>query len=221
MLKNKYAHIKVRKMTRAFVFALVLAAVLAVSYSGFSKIRPTIERMAVLEATNTVLMAINGVVGDSVASSVTYGDIVTLSRDMSGSVTALEINMPLINRIRSDVEVRIMRSISSGPGSRFLASVGGFFKIPMRISSVNAVQSQLVGTFESVGANQTRHWIAIFISVDIEVAAPGIKTSAEVSTEVGLAETVIVGTMPERYSDIDRRAESIEEAVFNYFAIMP
>ena len=213
-----------------FIFVFLLTAVFAGLSSVSARLRPVLSQMAVLEATNTALLTVNGVISDSVMSSgVTYRDIVTLAKDLDGNVTALQVDMPFINRLRADIESRIVQSVSGGASSRFSIPLGSLFDVPLlsgtgpgvpvKIASVSSVQTQLVSTFEGAGINQTRHRVAIFITMTVEIRAPGAKTSAEISTEVGIAETVIVGTVPERYLNSGRTAGSLEEAVFNYFAI--
>ncbi|MEG1441994.1 MAG: sporulation protein YunB, partial [Oscillospiraceae bacterium] len=55
--------------------------------------------------------------------------------------------------------------------------------------------------FESVGINQTRHRIMVVVKVPISIAAPLKKISSEVVSEVPIAETVIVGDVPNTYMD--------------------
>ena len=49
------------------------------------------------------------------------------------------------------------------------------------------------------GVNQTKHQILIEASVKLSVLAPGSEVSIQVSSQVAVAEPVIVGTVPEGY----------------------
>ena len=66
-------------------------------------------------------------------------------------------------------------------------------RIPVRIISVAYANTEFKNAFSSTGINQTRHRIIIEANVTVGILIPGEKTSAEITTEITVAETVIVG----------------------------
>ena len=57
--------------------------------------------------------------------------------------------------------------------------------------------------FLSSGINQTRHRIYIEIKSDMSVVAPFTNETVEVITNVNVAETVLIGNVPETFYNIE------------------
>ncbi|MBQ3242755.1 MAG: sporulation protein YunB, partial [Oscillospiraceae bacterium] len=52
----------------------------------------------------------------------------------------------------------------------------------------------------SAGVNQTQHRIYLQLDVEIEAVIPGFSAKTSVQTQVELAQTVIVGEVPQFYA---------------------
>lgn len=53
--------------------------------------------------------------------------------------------------------------------------------------------------FEQAGINQTLHQVMLDVSVTVYLLIPGETLSTQVDSEICVAETVIVGQVPETY----------------------
>ena len=56
----------------------------------------------------------------------------------------------------------------------------------------------------TAGINQTKHQISLLVIVDIDVLVPWGTESAQVCTELLIADTVVVGQVPETYLNFDQ-----------------
>ncbi len=65
-----------------------------------------------------------------------------------------------------------------------------------------SVVTDLKSEFTSAGINQTKHQILMTVKGYQVLMAPGINTTVEVETTVAVAETVIVGQVPEFMADL-------------------
>ena len=74
--------------------------------------------------------------------------------------------------------------------------------IPIDISFSGSVVTDLKSEFTSAGINQTKHQILMTVKGYQVLMAPGINTTVEVETTVAVAETVIVGQVPEFMADL-------------------
>ena len=83
-------------------------------------------------------------------------------------------------------------------GSSLLAGRGPTVKVKMQ--SVGSTTASFRNTFSSAGINQTRHQILLDVTVSVSILLPGFRTSTKVSNEISVAETVIVGSVPENYT---------------------
>ena len=82
-------------------------------------------------------------------------------------------------------------------GTDFLADRGP--AVQLRIIPVSSVSSSITNEFVSGGINQTLHRIMMQLVVDISIVLPGYSTTTTVVSEFCIAETIIVGSVPESY----------------------
>ena len=64
------------------------------------------------------------------------------------------------------------------------------------------MNTQLISEFSEAGINQTLHRILLEVSVDVSAIIPGYTTSVDVTTNFVVAETVIVGSIPDSYTHV-------------------
>ena len=102
-------------------------------------------------------------------------------------------------------------------GNQFLNNRGPKIRIEMQVSS--AVYSKIASKFISAGINQTLHQITLSISSDIYFVMPWYRSSGSFQTEFTIAETVIVGKVPEAYTNvIEYPGSNIAGEIFDYSA---
>ncbi|MFQ8600158.1 MAG: sporulation protein YunB [Oscillospiraceae bacterium] len=64
------------------------------------------------------------------------------------------------------------------------------------------VNTQIISQFEEAGINQTNHRIYLKIVCTVTGLIPGYPVNVEVENEFCLAETVVVGRVPESYTHV-------------------
>ena len=199
---------------RALIRALIaLALILAFLMYSAARVRPVVAALARSEAREFVIRAIDAAVRDEVEDGgLEYGKLVTLEKDGRGNIAALVTNAALINilqtRMSSNVVERVENVVEANMGIPIGNAFGGVLtagrgpRIPVKIQSVTNVNTRFTNEFSSAGINQTRHKIMLEIFVEISIGLPGERVNASVTTEVAIAETVIVGVVPNVYTDI-------------------
>ena len=70
--------------------------------------------------------------------------------------------------------------------------------------------------FTTAGINQTKHQIVLNIDVTVSILLPGFSTATTVSNAVTVAETVIVGSVPDTYTYFSSNPESVVTDVKDY-----
>lgn len=187
---------------------IVLTAVLIVA---ITHMEPILISMATARASNTVNRIVVEAVSEAIQSGeIDYGVLVEFEKDAQGRVTALKSNMAAFNRLQASISDDILRRLSevstttlSIPvgtltGSSLLAGRGPLLRVKMQ--SVGSTTASFRNTFGSAGINQTRHQILLDVTVNVSILLPGFRTSTKVSNEITVAETVIVGSVPENYT---------------------
>ena len=85
-----------------------------------------------------------------------------------------------------------------------------------KVLEVNG-DTAVVQLFESAaGINQTRHQILLHVDVYTGILLPGFTASTKVSNEIAVAETVIVGGVPQTYTYFSTTEDKIEDYADEY-----
>ena len=84
------------------------------------------------------------------------------------------------------------------------------------MQSVGSTTASFRNTFGSAGINQTRHQILLDVQVNMSILLPGFRTSTKVNNEISVAETVIVGSVPENYTYFSTSPNEIDDYAEDY-----
>ena len=76
---------------------------------------------------------------------------------------------------------------------------GRGFGIPVQILSIRNSDASFYSSFSEAGINQTLQQLTMDVSVDVSVLVLGKTESFTVSSQVVVAETIIVGQVPDTY----------------------
>lgn len=198
------------------LWLLLALAILLCGYSVFNtRIRPIVIDTASARTKNAVTSAINAATNMQELSDVlSYDSLVVLERDEDGKVTAIQTQMAAVNTLKAVVTECVIEQISEITTDELsipIGSISGGYllsgrgpKISVKILSVSAVRTELENSFTAAGINQTRHQILLNIYVDIEIMVAGQIEYVEVYTQMSVAETVIVGSVPGSYAYFER-----------------
>lgn len=192
---------------------LTLAVVLAVSLCGavLLRLRPIVIDLAVAQLSGEVSAMVAQSVQEAIDSGqADYAALVQLERDEAGRVAVLQSNLTAFNRLQAHIADDIHQRLSSLAdcelsiplgnlsGSPLLAGRGPALRV--RMQAVGSVSAALRNSFAAAGINQTRHQILLEISVNLSILLPGCTAAAQVSDQLAVAETIIVGSVPESYT---------------------
>ena len=202
-------------LTVLLVTGLCCAAVL--------HMRPIIVSLATARVSNAVNRIVVDAVRDAIDSGqVNYDVLIHLEKDETGRVAALESNMAAFNRLRSQIAGEILRRLSevstselSIPvgtltGSTLLAGRGPCIRV--RMQAVGSADASLRNAFSAAGINQTKHQIYLVVDVYVSILLPGFSTTTKFSNTYAVAETVIVGSVPDNYTYFSNGADMEQNA---------
>lgn len=197
-----------RRVFRRILIVLLVLAVAFVVLRG--KYRDVVRELAQTQVKNSTSDLTNDAIAKQIANgSIAYDRLVFFEKDLDGRITALKTNMSEVNRLKTDVlniindEILALDASSIGIplGSLFLPEVlsGKGPAIPVHILSIRNSDASFVSHFEQAGINQTLHKLTMVVSIDVSVLALAETTSFTLESEVVVAETVIVGDVPQTY----------------------
>lgn len=138
-----------------------------------------------------------------------YDRMVYFEKDLNGNITALKTNMSEVNRLKTDIldlindEILALDSSDLGIpiGSLILPELfsGRGFQIPVLIHSIRNSDASFSSSFTQAGINQTLQQLTMEVLVDVTILVLGQTRSFTVSSHVVVAETVIVGQVPNTF----------------------
>ena len=189
---------------------VIVVAVLVLFFVLRSKYRLVIEALAQTQVKNTTSDLTNDAIARQIASDdIQYDRIVFFEKDLDGRITALKTNMSEVNRLKTDILDIINDEILALDHSDIGIPLGSLFfpeilsgkgpSIPVNILAIRNSDANFVSHFSQAGINQTLHRLNMEVSIDVAVLVLGQTSSFTMTSEVVVAETIIIGDVPQTF----------------------
>lgn len=202
-MRRKFNCYLIRLLLLAFIMLVTLALLR-------SRVYPVLRSLAETQVKNTASDLINDAIAEQIAmGNIQYDRIVYFEKDLNGRITALKTNIGEINRLKTDVLNIINDEILSTDESSLGVALGSLFlpeflsgkgpKLPVRILVIRNSEADFYSDFSEAGINQTLHKLNMEVFLDVTVLVLGTTTEFTISSHMVVAETVIVGDVPETY----------------------
>lgn len=197
---------------KIIVIAMIATGVLliAFSYVFVVTLRPRIISISQSFAENEVSSIIDSEIQNLMLEEfLSYDKLTIISRDAQGRVTSVSTNSVVVNNFANDLDIKIGDRIeafdvvenkvylSALLGMDLLVGMGP--KVPIRFEPVSVTHADVWHSFEEAGINQTLHTIMVSVSIDIEILLPFAYSTMSVVSEMPIAQTLIVGNVPDAY----------------------
>jgi sporulation protein YunB len=197
-----------RGIIRLLILMLVLVTVGFIAVRG--KYHQVIGALAETQVKNATSDLINDAIDKQISNgSIQYDRMVYFEKDLNGRITALKTNMSEVNRLKTDLlniindEILAMDANMLGIplGSLILPELfaGKGPDIPVQILTIRNSEAAFFSEFTEAGINQTLQKLNMQVSVDVSVLVLGKIDDFTISSQVVVAETVIVGQVPEMF----------------------
>ena len=189
---------------------LIAAVVFALFLALRGKYQLVIRELAETQVKNTTSDLTNDAIAKQIAAgNIQYDRIVYFEKDLDGRITALKTNIGEVNRLKTDILNIINDEILALDTSDIGIPMGSFVfpeflsgkgpLIPVHILSIRNSDATFYSNFRQAGINQTLHQLAMEVSVDVAVLVLGKTSSFSLNSQVVVAETVIVGDVPNTF----------------------
>ena len=197
-----------RRILRIFLIFLLVAAVLLLFLRR--KYDQVIVELTRTQVTNSTSDLINDAIAQQIAGGlIQYDRIVYFEKDVNGKITALKTNIGEVNKLKTDTLNVINDEILANDHSQMGIPLGSLFlpelfsgkgpEIPVKILSIRNSDATFESTFSHAGINQTMHQLRMCVLVDVAVLVLGETVSFAVESDVVIAETIIVGAVPDTF----------------------
>lgn len=201
---------KVRRRMAVILISLLFLTVLFIA--SFNQLLPIVNARAIQYsrsyATEVINLGIKSVLEEEVS------DVVRVAYDGNMSVVSLSTDTVALNRIKTEAALRILEILSEeGRGTlnipignlsgMYLLSGRGF-PLSIRLIPTDSVLVETESSFTEAGINQSRHRISLRVTLRLGVIILGRHNAVEVCDSTVISDTVIVGRVPDSYTDIEK-----------------
>ncbi len=205
---------KNKKFNKILILALICLSFTYMTAFVNNRVKPIVIAMAEVRGKHIAIATMNKVIYERIDEyDVGYTDLVRLQTNAEGNITLMEANVVKINKLKSDIALRVQQEIENIDTSEISIPFGNIFSsdifsgigpyIPIRLLPVGNAHTDFKSSFEAAGINQTKHEISLIVESEVHVILPIFNTYSKVSTVVPIAQTIIVGKVPDQYVNIE------------------
>lgn len=198
-----------KKVVTLLVLMLVLAVVFLIYYNA--RLAPLIEAIGMSDAQDIATAAINNAIKETLKNpEIDYSRLTVIEKTADGHISSIRTNPEQINKLTTQITLELIDGLNELNETYIKIPLGTLFdseyfagrgpSISIELCPTQSVYTDISTRFESVGINQTIHSVLLTVTVGIDLVFPTRIVSAECSETVVVAETIIVGPIPDFYA---------------------
>ena len=215
---KKYAwRVKRRRLIRRMLLCmLLLAGLFFVIERNF---KPLVFSLAEARSAAMASQVLSGALAEAVGDGVRYEDLVNVKMDNSGQVALLSADTMAMNRLAARADDAARRRLSNMSSERVMVPLGAVLGttlfagsgpgVPVSIVPIGSIFTDFATEFEACGINQTRHKVYLQVTANIRIVIPTGAKTTQVSANMLVAESIIVGRVPEGFVGYDLTEEEL------------
>ena len=202
-----------RRSLSGIIYLILIVSLLSFLFKAGAYLRRLTGELAMSDAIDMVTLAVNDTVNRIMSEgNYSYDYFVSIEKDNEGNVAAISANMSRINAVSAQILSEVVDAAENGVldirvpignllGSNILMGKGPevLIEVITLTSSYIDIENELVST----GINQAKHKIILKVDVDIDILIPWDVLTTRVESNVLIAETVIVGNVPNTYVNLE------------------
>lgn len=187
------------------VFFVVL--ILLIYY--FFVMSPVIKTYSAQETKSITEKAVNLAVSNVINRTLSYDTLIDINYSHTGEIVSFSANQYEINSITREIVKETQYQMNNLGRDGLPISLGTFSGVPFFIGKgpkihlnlvpIGVVSGKFDSEFSSVGINMTKHTLFLYINVHVSIVLPVQSYDVYSNNQVLLAESIIVGKVPEVY----------------------
>ena len=207
----RFKHRKSRKTALFIRVAIILAICLLLLTVLDKRLRPVITTMAQYQCRVSSMLAMNeAIMQELEVNKQLTQNIITSNKNSDGTLTDVQLNANELNQLKTRLTQAVAERLSSLESQDIAIPLGTLLgwqlmagrgpDITLRVVPASYVQADIKDKIETAGINQTKYGLFIKFTVTMSAILPGYSTSTTVENEVCIAQTLIVGEVPQVYA---------------------
>ncbi|MBU3216133.1 sporulation protein YunB [Clostridium estertheticum] len=197
---------------------LIIIAIVMINFTIFIYIfdkttMPTVMAVADSEMRAKATEIVNKAIIDEYSNQFNYDEIIKVDKDSVGNIVMLKADTLKMNKIACDVALKSQKELMKLGDVGIRVPIGYITRnnilsyygpsVNIKMQPIGHVETKYSSEFESAGINQTRHKIYVKVKTTVRVIIPLRSNDIEVTNEVPIAETIIVGKTPNTSVQLD------------------
>lgn len=190
---------------------LIILILFVILFNGFfylfdKRVLPSVLNVGEIKMKSEAIKIINQESVNVYADSFKYDDIVKIEKDTDGNITLIRSDTVKQNELAAEVVLKCDEKLNElgdlgiEVPVGFLTSNSFFYtlgpKIKVKMYQIGNISTTYDSIFEGAGLNQTRHKIYLNVLVKMRVVVPFNSKDVEVTCQIPVSETIIVGKIP-------------------------
>ena len=201
-----------RARRRAVLIALPLLLILA--FVIYFRYTPYVREAARVRVTNAASdWLVDAINAELRSGRIDFSHMTYLEKDVNGNITAVRTNTAEMNCLKSEIMELLGAEMPELDAQELGVPIGSILlpdyfagqgvHLPVRVVALSSSDASFQTTFESVGINQSIQRVVLNVSVTLTVLSPAGTQEIDVDSDVIVAETIVVGTVPNSYVNFD------------------
>ena len=227
-MNRRYRRNRSRPISRLrLILVFLLVVCIALFLLADAQLRPLIKRYTANQVKTMATESINSAVNEVLQKQgVTYDNLVSVKQNAEQEIVAVQSNMTQVNMLKAVVTTAVLERLSQKDfqeiqvplgtliGSDYLTGRGP--KIPIRISISGTALTTLKTQFRYTGINHLDHQIYMDVHVEVFTAAFSSSSTISVDSTFLIAETVVMGKVPDSYTMVNDDQSNLIGKIFDY-----
>ena len=209
---------KCRRSGWVILLAVLLIAAVCLWYLE-RNLTEVVLSLADARARSLAVQSLNEAAEEAVQSGIGYDQLMNVTTGADGSVRLIQANTAEMNKLAARASIIAQQRLESLEGQSVSVPLGSALgltifagsgpRIRVQILPVGSVTTRFDTEFQTAGINQTRHKVLLTLSATIQLVIPTGASVVEASTQVAVAESIIVGQVPDSFVDVNNDTEML------------
>ena len=219
--------LRIKRIIALVLSVTVFLATFAVYFDY--RLRKVVVAFAKSSAKTVILNCANSGAEKVLAKTdISYDTIAVVSRNNDGLATSVEIDAIAANKIKAQISAAIAEELAAYEAVEFQVPITAAFgwyiksfwtpKLSYSVHITTTIGSNLKSNFIGAGINQVLHQIILTINLESGLAMPKEDTELTTFTEYIIAQTVIVGAVPDAFTSVGHATDEVMEDIFDFGA---
>lgn len=216
-LRRYSARVRRRRLMRRLLLAML--AILLVFLLIDRNFKPLVFSLAEAKSASLASQALLGALAEALGDGVGYDELMNVRMDEHGKVALLSANTVRLNQLADRAGDAALRRLSQMSSERVSVPLGAALGltlfagsgpgVPVSLVPIGSISTDFATEFEACGINQTRHKVYLKVTASIQIVIPTGAKTTQVTANMLVAESIIVGSVPEGFVGYDLSEEEL------------